>query len=88
MDLTELRKQIDQIDEQLVAHFIDRMKVSGEIAAVKQASGKAVFDPEREKEKIAEIRRLAGDEWKDDADRLYSLIMELSREHQRRLGAE
>ena len=88
MDLTELRRQIDQIDEQLVALFIDRMKVSGEVAAVKKASGKAVFDPERETVKIAEIRRLAGDEWKDDADRLYSLIMELSREHQRRLGAE
>ena len=88
MNIQELRQQIDEIDEQIVSLFIERMEVSGAIARVKQASGKAVFDSEREKVKIAEIERLAGDEWKEDASRLYSLIMELSREHQRRLGAE
>ena len=88
MDLTELRQQIDQIDEKILALFIERMEVSGQIAQVKQAEGKAVFDPQREKEKIAEIERLAGEEWRADAKKLYTVLMELSRAYQRRLGVE
>ena len=88
MSLSELREQIDKIDEQIVDLFIERMKVSGEIAKVKQADGKAVFDPQREKEKLAEIGRLAGGEWQADAEKLYSLLMELSRTYQARLGAK
>ncbi len=88
MDLRELRQQIDRIDEQIVELFIERMKVSGEIARVKQAEGKAVLDPRREQEKLAEIARLAGAEWQTEAKQLYALLMELSRTYQARLGAE
>ena len=88
MSLSELREQIDKIDEQIVDLFIERMKVSGEIAQVKQADGKAVFDPQREKEKIEMIERQAGEEWQKDAKQLYSLMMELSRGYQRRLGVD
>ncbi len=88
MNLKELRQQIDEIDEQIVPLFIERMKVSGEIARVKHAEGQAVFDPQREKVKIEEIERLAGEEWKNDAKKLYSVMMELSRGYQRRLGVE
>lgn len=88
MNLKELRQQIDKIDEQIVDLFKERMKISGEIAKVKQAEGKAVPDPQREKEKLAEIGRLAGEEWQSDAEKLYALLMELSRTYQARLGAK
>ena len=37
---------------------------------------------------IEEIERRAGEEWKNDAKKLYSVMMELSRGYQRRLGVE
>ena len=52
MELTELRKQIDEIDEQIVALYEKRMDISSQVADYKIATGKKVFDKARENEKI------------------------------------
>ena len=44
MDIQELRKQINQIDAQLVKTFEDRMHVALEIAKYKKENGLPVFD--------------------------------------------
>ena len=44
MDLLELRKEIDEIDAQIVELFEKRMKIAEDVAAYKMESGKRVFD--------------------------------------------
>jgi len=51
-NLDEIRKDIDNIDKELVKLFEERMKIVGEIAKNKIETGKAVYDPTREQEVI------------------------------------
>lgn len=51
--LQQARAQIDAIDAQMAALFEQRMQAVGQVAQYKAATGKAVFDPEREKAVIA-----------------------------------
>ena len=57
MDLGELRKRIDEIDKSIVSLYEDRMDVASKVADYKIETGKKVFDREREKEKIHNVRQ-------------------------------
>ena len=52
MDLSELRGQIDQIDDELVKLFAQRMEVAAQIGSYKKAHNLPVFVPAREREKL------------------------------------
>ena len=52
MDLNDYRKEIDQIDDELIALFAKRMETAEKIAAYKQANGLRVLDARHEKEKM------------------------------------
>ena len=82
MNLEECRKEIDNIDKQLVALFIKRMDVAKEVAAYKKATGKAVYDAERERKLLEKVEENAGENYGDYARRLYSSILDLSRTYQ------
>ncbi len=82
MDLQECRKEIDSIDKELVALFVRRMNVAKDVAEYKRATGKAVYDSERERQLLEKVEENAGDEFGDYARRLYSSILELSRNYQ------
>lgn len=58
MDLTEIRKQIDGIDKEIVALMEARMRLVDQVAAYKQETGKAIFDPEREQVLLAKVADL------------------------------
>ena len=51
MDLLEIRGRLDQIDTQIEKLFEERMRLCSEVAEYKIATGKAVYDAEREKQK-------------------------------------
>ena len=52
-DLTQLRQQIDAVDQQIVELFEQRMRCQCRRCTVyKIANGKKVFDKEREHEKL------------------------------------
>ena len=55
VDLQEARKQIDEIDSRIVELFQKRMDVASNVADYKIATGKPVFDRDRENEKIAAL---------------------------------
>ena len=57
MDLLEIRGRLDQIDTQIEKLFEERMRLCSEVAEYKIATGKAVYDAEREKQKIDQFRR-------------------------------
>src|SRR5688572_4711724 len=56
--LEALRRQIDSIDEQLVAHLNERAKIVVEIGKLKQLSNAPIYAPDREKAVLEKIRRL------------------------------
>ena len=85
MDLNDYRKEIDSIDDQMIALFSRRMDIAAKIAEYKRANGLRVLDARREKEKLRDITEKTPEELRGYVASLYSLIFELSRSHQGRL---
>ncbi len=82
MDIQDLRREIDRIDEQLVQLFVQRMEVSAQIADYKKEQGLPIFVPSREREKLAAVSQKVQPELGSAVKVLYSLLFELSRSHQ------
>ncbi len=86
MNAQEYRKQIDQIDDNIVKLFAERMSIASKIAEYKKEKNLPVMDPQREREIISSVIEKSPDELKDYTPLLYSLIFELSRSYQNRLN--
>ncbi len=82
MDITELRSQIDGIDDELVRLFAQRMEVAAKIADYKKENGLPILVPAREREKMADVAQKAGPEMANYTRVLYSMLFELSRSYQ------
>ena len=82
MDLNELRGQIDQIDDQLVKLFGQRMDVAAQIADYKKENNLPILMPVREREKLQDVAEKAGPEMANYPRVLYSMLFELSRSYQ------
>lgn len=83
MDLQEIRKDIDKIDEEITRLFEERMKLTYEVAAYKIENGKKVFDKQREDEKLQTLSNLGKDDFHKQAIReLFLHIMSISRKKQ------
>lgn len=82
MELTNLRNNIDAIDNEMIRLFGQRMEICREVAELKQEKGLAVEDKNREREVISRISQLAGEEMDSYARMLYSLIFDVSRSYQ------
>ena len=85
MDLNDYRRQIDEIDTQLLSLFAQRMEVAAGIAAYKKEHGLPVLDSSRERQKLLDIAAKSPDAVKEYAVSLYSLLFELSRGYQNRV---
>ena len=85
MDLKDLREQIDNIDNEIVRLFQERMRVAADVAEYKKANGKAILDKARERQKLNDIVSKTDEEFKSYTHVLYSLMFELSRSYQGRL---
>lgn len=82
MDLNEIRGQIDQIDNQLVDLFVQRMGLSAQVADYKKANHLPIYVPAREREILQEVAKKAGPEMANYTRVLYSMLFELSRSYQ------
>ena len=82
MDMQELRTQIDQIDDQIVQLFGQRMDVAAQIADYKKENNLPIFVPAREREKLQDVAQKAGPEMANYTRVLYSMLFELSRSYQ------
>lgn len=85
MELQDYRKKLDEIDDNMVKLFTQRMEVAGEIAKYKMEKGMPVLDSRREREKLLDVVSKMPEEISDYGVSLFSLIMELSRSSQNRL---
>ena len=89
MDLLELRKQIDEIDEEIVKLYERRMDISSQVADYKIETGKKVFDREREQDKLRSVRELTHNEFNAHGiQELFEQIMSMSRKFQYKKLAE
>ena len=55
MDLLELRKEIDQIDDELVRLFCQRMEISAKVADYKKEQHLPIYHPGREREILQKV---------------------------------
>lgn len=85
MNLEECRKKINLLDDQICDLFVERMKVSSEVAKAKMAAKKSVTDSSREREERLRMIKRAGDDFGDRAAVLFTTLFDLSRSYQRYL---
>ena len=78
MDLTDMRNEIDEIDNQLTALLERRMNCSLKVAEIKRAEGLPVYHPGRE-QAIFEKVKAKSEKYGDYFVELYRLLMECSR---------
>lgn len=89
LDLQEIRKEIDQVDSQLLGLFEKRMELCGQVAEFKIEMGKPVFDRAREQEKLERLKREASTPFLEmGAQELFSQIMAISRKLQYQILTE
>ena len=83
MDLMDIRKQLDEIDKEMVGLFEKRMALCKEVAKTKLQTGKKVLDRERELQKLSAVEELAHSEFnKKGVQELFKQIMATSRKLQ------
>ena len=82
-DLSEIRLEIDEVDNQILDLFTKRMDLACQVAEYKIATGKKVYDKEREQEKINKLTSFVDDDFSIQAVKeLYTQIMSISRKKQ------
>lgn len=84
MDLKDLRKQIDQVDNELIRLFAQRMKISEQVAVYKRVHDLPTHVPERERQILQEVASKVPADMDNYARVLYSMLFELSRSYQRK----
>ncbi len=78
-ELSELRQDIDRIDRQLFELFSERVDVAREIGEYKRERGLRVYDPARERQKVADAGSRVPEELRTYAQVLMELLMEAAR---------
>lgn len=85
MDLNDYRTRIDQIDDQLVKLFAERMETVAGVAKYKQEHNLPVLDAGRERKKLLALAEKSPEALREYVVSLYLLMFELSRSYQNRL---
>lgn len=85
MGLNEVRKELDGIDGQLIELFCRRMELARDVAEAKRGTGKAVFDPAREREKLLDVASRVPAELQPQATALFSLLMSMNKAEQQKI---
>ena len=81
-ELKDLRERIDAIDQQMVDLFKQRMEVSKEVAAYKQANGLPTLDAGRKRALLSKVGEQAGEELADYTQSVYRTILAAGRSYQ------
>jgi len=82
MNIDELRREIDGIDDALLVLFERRMEIAKEIGQYKQKNGLPIQNSEREREILRRLSEKARPELAEYVNSLYSSLIEMSRDYQ------
>lgn len=84
MDLLELRKEIDKIDDKIIPLLLQRMDISKKVAEYKVERGIPVLNEQREKEILEDVARKCGEQG-DTVKTVFSATMDASRALQHKI---
>ena len=87
-DIQESRAEIDALNRELVEKFCRRMDVAADVAAYKREKGLPVYDRTREREILADMADLAGEDYRYYAKIFFTVMMDLSKARQASLLAD
>ena len=83
MTLEEIRREIDQVDDAIVALLEQRMNLVGQVVALKKLTGTAVLDSKREDVIFARVAdKVENKDYKETVVATFSDILKRSREFQ------
>lgn len=85
MELSECRKKIDEINNEMLKLFCERMEISKKVAEYKAEHGLPILNHARERDIIYEMTEKSGDEMSYYTKVFYNVIMDLSRAYQSKL---
>ena len=85
MKLDELRTKIDDVDERICALLKERFDLVKEVGEAKKELGANVENRDREREVIERVRNAMPDELKDYAEDVFRLLIEESKDLQKKL---
>ena len=89
LDLGKIRDEIDATDDEIVRLFQHRMALTAEVAQYKIETGKAVFDAERERQKLEKLTGEGTNAFNiKGIQELFQQIMSISRKRQYQLLTE
>ncbi len=80
-DLSQIRADIDAVDDQIVQLFVERMRLAKDVAHSKMASGAQLAHTDREQAILLRVCSAAGD-YAPYAKRLFETLFALSKEYQ------
>ena len=82
-DLKKYRNRIDEIDDEIVKLFLERIDISKDVADYKIKTGKPVLDRERELSKLETLKKKAPEKFEAlGIAELFEQIMAMSRKYQ------
>lgn len=84
MDLLDLRKKIDEIDDKIIPLLLERMGISKEVAEYKVKKGLPVLNEKREREILDYVKEKCGEQG-DAVATVFAATMDASRELQHRI---
>lgn len=82
MDLQEIRQKIDGIDDQIASLYGERMQLVKQVAESKKQTGKATFDPERERKILMRVTDMVDEDLQVYLKRVFESIFETSKAYQ------
>ena len=82
MDLQDYRAQLDQIDDQIVSLFTQRMETVRNVADYKKEHNTPVLHAGRERDILYRVTGACGEELQEYTRILFSTLLELSRDYQ------
>lgn len=85
MDLIDVRKSIDAVDDDIAALYIKRMELSKEVARNKEAAGLPIENSEREKQIINRVTAEMPDDIKVFGKQVFNTLFETSKAYQYRM---
>jgi chorismate mutase len=84
MDISDWRKQIDELDRKLVELLSQRAHAAHEIGKLKRNAGMPIYEPDRERNVFNNVRSINAGPLPDrDLLRIYERIMDVMRQIQK-----
>lgn len=81
-DLQKIRGRIDEINDEMLKLFSERMELSKIIGNMKKAEGKPIYDRKREEEILQHVSESCSQELCSYSISFFRSLMEISREYQ------